>query len=204
MGDITYLRSRIRGRFCYLHVFTDPYGRSGVAAELSTWESAENAALIIRSICMDHGRLSTQPLILHCDNGAVMKYAQMPAALAGPGITASCSRPRVSHDSPFAESLFRTLKTRHDYPAQGKDHKEQARSCVAAAVSWINPQHRPGTSAASLPCSGAGVRIACVLSGAPRLRLQPAGSGWSAGTAAAPWTGERLTACSGIWRGERS
>ena len=66
----------------------------------------------------------------------------MLGALKDLGITASFSRPRVSNDNPCSESLFRTLKTRHDYPAQGRDHEEQARSCVAAAVRWINPQHR--------------------------------------------------------------
>ena len=71
-----------------------------------------------------------------------MKSALMLGALQDLGITASFSRPRVSNDNPYAESLFRTLKTRHDYPAPGFDCEEQARSCVAAAVSWINPQHR--------------------------------------------------------------
>ena len=71
-----------------------------------------------------------------------MKSALMLGALQDLGITASFSRPRVSNDNPYSESLFRTLKTRHDYPAPGKDHEEQARSYIAAFVSWINPQHR--------------------------------------------------------------
>ena len=161
MWDITYARGRVNGLFFYLYLFIDLYDRSVVGWGLYREESAEHAALLIRSICMDHGRLSTQPLVLHSDNGAVMKSALMLGALQDLGITASFSRPRVSNDNPYSESLFRTLKTRHDYPAQGFDCEEQARSYIAAAVSWINPQHRPGTSAVSPPCSGAGVRIAC-------------------------------------------
>ena len=61
---------------------------------------------------------------------------------AGPGVTASFSRPRASNDNPCCESLFRTLKTRYDYPALGFDCEEQARSCIAAFVRWYNHEHR--------------------------------------------------------------
>ena len=61
----------------------------------------------------------------------------------GAGVTASCSRPRVSTGNPCCESSLRTLKTRHGYPALGFDCEEQARSYIAAAVIWINLQHRP-------------------------------------------------------------
>ena len=81
----------------------------------------------------------------HSDNGAEKRPqgAGAPGARgrpdagspAGPGVTASFSRHRASNDNPCCESLFRTLKTRHDYPALGKDHEEQARSCDADAVS---------------------------------------------------------------------
>lgn len=102
----------------------------------------EHAALLIRSICLEQGRLSTQPLILHSDNGAVMKSAHMLATLADLGITASFSRPRVSNDNPYSESLFRTLKTRFDYPAEGFASLEAAQAYIAGFVRHYNHEHR--------------------------------------------------------------
>ena len=76
MGDITCLRSHVHGMFYHLYVFTDLYDRSIAGSGVFAEESAEHAALLIRSICLEQGRRSTQPLILHSDNGAVMKSVQ--------------------------------------------------------------------------------------------------------------------------------
>ncbi|STQ90181.1 Integrase core domain [Iodobacter fluviatilis] len=50
------------------------------------------------------------PLVLHSDNGAPMKSYTLKAKMEMLGSASSFSRPRVSNDNPYTESLFRTLK----------------------------------------------------------------------------------------------
>jgi len=58
------------------------------------------------------------------------------------GVLRSFSRPRVSNDNPYSESLFRTVKYRPDYPRKPFSSKDQACQWVAAFVAWYNHQHR--------------------------------------------------------------
>ncbi|MGR3042738.1 IS3 family transposase, partial [Vibrio vulnificus] len=60
-----------------------------------------------------------QPLVLHSDNGAPMKSLTFRAKMDELGITSSYSRPRVSDDNPYVESLFRTVKYMPSWPTKG-------------------------------------------------------------------------------------
>ena len=82
------------------------------------------------------------PDILHADNGSPQKSSTLRATLEQLGIMPSYSRPRVSNDNPYSESLFRTTKYRPDYPADGFDNLEQARDWVLGFVRWYNEAHR--------------------------------------------------------------
>ena len=53
------------------------------------------------------------PLVLHFDNGSPMKGATFLATLEKLGVQSSFSRPRVSNDNPYSESLFKTMKYNH-------------------------------------------------------------------------------------------
>jgi len=57
--------------------------------------------------------------VLHGDNGATLEATTVLAMLHWLGVKPSYSRPRVSDDNAFAESLFRTAKYRPDLPAKG-------------------------------------------------------------------------------------
>ena len=57
------------------------------------------------------------------------------------GITPSNSRPRVSNDNPYAESLFKTLKYRPNYQPKGFATLEEARCWVSQFVKWYNHDH---------------------------------------------------------------
>jgi putative transposase len=48
-----------------------------------------------------------------------MKGASLLATLQGLGVIPSYSRPSVSNDNPYLESLFRTLKYRPEYSEHG-------------------------------------------------------------------------------------
>lgn len=58
------------------------------------------------------------------------------------GVTPSHSRPRVSDDNPYSESLFRTLKYCPQWPKQGFANLEAARSWVRDFIRWYNHEHR--------------------------------------------------------------
>jgi hypothetical protein len=81
-------------------------------------------------------------LILHADNGNAMRAATLESRLEELGVLRSFSRPRVSNDNPYSESLFRTVKFRPDYPSRPFDSKAEACEWVAAFVDWYNHRHR--------------------------------------------------------------
>ena len=141
MWDITYLNGAYKGLYYYLYLFSDLFDRDIVGWEVFEEESAEHASELIRRITLAQGRLSTQPLVLHSDNGSPMKGATMLATLYQLGITPSNSRPRVSNDNPYAESLFKTLKYRPNYQPKGFSTLQEAREWVADFVNWYNHEH---------------------------------------------------------------
>ena len=141
MWDITYLRGPIKGQFYYLYLISDLYSRDIVAWEVWESESATHASELIRRATLAQGRLSTQPLILHSDNGSPMKGATMLETLYHLGITPSNSRPRVSNDNPFAESLFKTMKFRPNYQPKGFSALDAARRWCSEFVRWYRTEH---------------------------------------------------------------
>ncbi|VVS95534.1 integrase catalytic core [Desulfoluna spongiiphila] len=107
--DITYLPLQVRGRFLYLYMMMDIYSRKVVAWQVHDCESDELAADLITEACFLE-RIEKNQIVLHSDNGSPMKGATMLAKLQELGVTPSFSRPSVSDDNPYSESLFHTLK----------------------------------------------------------------------------------------------
>ena len=70
-----------------------------------------------------------------------MKGATLLATLQNLGVIPSFSRPSVSNDNPYSESLFRTLKYRPEYPEQSFVDLPTARVWVQGFVDWYNHQH---------------------------------------------------------------
>ena len=83
--------------------------------------------------------------VLHGDNGATLKATTVLAMMNWPGLRASCSRPRVSDDNAFVESLFRTAKYRPQFPAKGFADLDQAREWASSFVQWYNHDQRQST-----------------------------------------------------------
>ena len=139
--DITWLPGPARGLFYYLYLIMDLYSRKIVAWEIHECESSDLAARLIRKACLAEG-IVAQPLVLHSDNGSPMKGASMLETLRRLGVTSSFSRPRVSNDNAYAESLFRTCKYRPDYPVNGFATIEDARAWVLSFSRWYNTEHK--------------------------------------------------------------
>ncbi len=70
-----------------------------------------------------------------------MKGATMLATLQQLGVMPSFSRPSVSNDNPYSESLFRTLKYRPEYPEKPFTDLQSARDWVLRFVDWYNNKH---------------------------------------------------------------
>lgn len=138
--DITYLSSPIRGAYYYLYLVEDIFSRMIVGWSIEEVESADHAGLLIDRICQEQGIAKGQ-LTLHSDNGGPMTGATMVATLERLGVIPSLSRPAVSDDNPYSESLFKTLKYRPSYPDRAFSSIDQARAWVSRFVQWYNTEH---------------------------------------------------------------
>lgn len=139
--DITYLPSLIRGQFFYLYLFVDIFSRKIVGWQVYEEESSALAGELLRDLCHREG-IQSEQLILHSDNGSPMKGATMLATLQQLGVMPSLSRPSVSNDNPYSESLFKTLKYRPKYPLKPFTDVTEARQWVTGLVAWYNHEHR--------------------------------------------------------------
>lgn len=139
--DITYLPTCVRGRHFYLYLFVDLFSRKIIGWQVFACESAELAAELLQDICARQG-ITPGQLVLHSDNGSPMKGETMLATLQGLGVAASRSRPAVSNDNPYSESLFRTLKYRPELPVKPFENLLQARRWVTELAHWYNEAHR--------------------------------------------------------------
>jgi len=138
--DITYLHSPVRGIFYYLYLFLDVWSRKIMAAAVFEEESMELSATLFNRTCFIHG-VDPAGLVLHADNGGPMKGSTMQATLQRLGVVPSFSRPRVSDDNPYSESLFRTMKYRPEYPSKAFESVAQAQKWADEFVCWYNTRH---------------------------------------------------------------
>ena len=138
--DITYLQTSVKGLFFYLYMIVDVWSRKVIAAQVFAEESMDHSSMLLAHACMIHG-VQPDKLVLHSDNGGPMKGATMLATLHKLRVVPSFSRPSVSNDNPYSESLFRTMKYRPEYPSKPFGDIEQAQSWVDGFVFWYNTQH---------------------------------------------------------------
>ena len=138
--DITYLPTEVRGLFYYVYLVMDIYSRKIVGWQVYEQESSALAADLMTDICRREGVQRNQ-VTLHSDNGSPMKGATMLATLQELGVVPSFSRPSVSNDNPYSESLFRTLKYRPEYPEKAFGDLAAARTWVKGFVDWYNHCH---------------------------------------------------------------
>ncbi len=138
--DITYMNSPVRGAYYYLYLVEDIFSRMIVGWTIEEVESADHAGWLIDRICQEQG-IAKRQLTLHSDNGGPMTGATMVATLKRLEVIPSLSRPAVSNDNPYSESLFKTLKYRPSYPDSAFSGIDQAREWVRRFVQWYNTEH---------------------------------------------------------------
>lgn len=124
--DITYLPTMVRGVRLYLYLLIDVWSRKVVAWDVAEREDPAIAAALVSRTCLKEriSKRRRQPLIVHTGNA--MRAATLESRLEELGVLRSFSRPRVSNDNPYSESLFRTAKYRPDYPRRPFGSKDAA------------------------------------------------------------------------------
>lgn len=141
MMDVTWLPSRVRGQFFYLYMVEDLYSRFGVHWEVFSEENSENTCRVIEQ-SMWREKCLLNPPVLHRDNGSVLKSQTVNAKIQSLGLTSSHSRPRVSNDNTYIESMFRTLKYCPQWPSEGFESLEEVQAWSGEFMQWYNFEHR--------------------------------------------------------------
>ena len=141
--DMTYLPTKVMGRWFYLYLILDLYSRKIVGAEVHESDDADHAVHLVRRTALAESIATQQTKpVLHGDNGSTLKATTVLAMLQWLGVKPSYSRPRVSDDNAYAESLFRTAKYRPEFPAVGFASLDEARAWAAEFMRWYNVDHR--------------------------------------------------------------
>jgi transposase InsO family protein len=106
---MTYLPTEVAGRWLYLYLILDAFSRKIVGFEVHDTDDSQHAAHLVKRTALAEGihAMKAKP-VLHGDNGATLKATTVLAMLQWLKIKPSYSRPRVSDDNAFVESLFRT------------------------------------------------------------------------------------------------
>lgn len=141
--DMTYLPAQVAGRWFFLYLIMDLYSRKIVGFEVHDTDDSAHAAHLLKRTALAEGihAMDDKP-VLHGDNGATLKATTVLAMLNWLGVKASYSRPRVSDDNAFVESLFRTAKYRPEFPEHGLADLNAARAWATGFVHWYNLEHR--------------------------------------------------------------
>lgn len=128
--DITEFKGpRTQDRY-YLYLVIDVFSRFPVAWRIEHHQCSTIAVEMFAEAIGRYGK----PEVLHSDNGATMRSHELVDALVARGVVMSYSRPRVSDDNPFSESLFKTIKYDLNRPSRFE--------CVEHARSWTRDYMR--------------------------------------------------------------
>ena len=139
--DISYLPTRVQGLYFYLYMIIDIYSRKIVGWSIHDIQSPKLGSTLIKQACWDE-KVSRDQLVLHSDNGQPMKALTMLSMLESLGVIPSFSRPSVSDDNPYSESLFRTVKYHPEFPIETRFTSIQdARVWMEEFVNWYNTEH---------------------------------------------------------------
>jgi len=137
--DITWIPGEAIGFYYRLYLIVDIFSRFIIQWEMHKKELQSHAKELIKKAVFKYHQIDT-PLVLHSDNGSPMKAQSFQNLLTKLGITKSYSRPRVSNDNPYSESLFKTLKYTKDFPCKGFASIEKAREWVFKFVNLYNTE----------------------------------------------------------------
>jgi transposase InsO family protein len=135
--DITKLAGPVKGKYFDCYLMIDIHSRFIVGAHVHATESAILAVEMMKEIFGIHGI----PQVVHADRGTSMTSKTVAALLSDLEVTRSHSRPRVSNDNPYSESLFKTMKYGPEFPERFASLGD-ARAFISGFVDWYNHHHQ--------------------------------------------------------------
>lgn len=135
--DITKLAGPVKGKYYDCYVMLDIFSRHIVGAHVHATESGQLAMEMMQEIFGIHGI----PQVVHADRGTSMTSKTVAALLSDLDVTQSHSRPRVSNDNPYSESLFKSLKYAPVFPERFASLTD-ARAFMSEFVDWYNHHHQ--------------------------------------------------------------
>ena len=118
------------------YVMVDIYSRYIVGAHVHARESGPLAEEMMKEVFGIHG----VPQVVHADRGTSMTSKTVAALLTDSTVTRSHSRPHVSNDNPYSESLFKTMKYLPVFPDRFGS-LQHAREFIAEFVHAYNHEH---------------------------------------------------------------
>lgn len=137
--DISKLPTLQAGVFLNLYVILDLWSRYVVAWMIAERENSALAKQIFAEAITHYG-VDPGTLTVHMDRGAPMTSLGFAELLGALRVDRSYSRPRVSNDNPFSESLFKTVKYQPDYPGLFHGLRD-ARAWATDFFAWYNTRH---------------------------------------------------------------
>ncbi len=135
--DITKLAGPVKGKYFDCYLMVDIHSRFIVGAHVHASESGALAVEMMKEIFGIHGI----PQVVHADRGTSMTSKTVAALLSDLEVTRSHSRPRVSNDNPYSESLFKTMKYGPTFPERFASLGD-ARVFISDFVDWYNHGHQ--------------------------------------------------------------
>jgi transposase InsO family protein len=134
--DVTELSGPGKERY-FLYLILDVFSRYPVGWCIQTTQITPLAIELFTDAIAAHGIPGT----VHADNGSIQRAHDLVTALHEQDVVTSYSRPRVSDDNPFSESLFKTVKYDPACPERF-DSLVHAREWTAAFMHRYTTEHR--------------------------------------------------------------
>jgi putative transposase len=147
--DITRIPIKVQRTRLHLYLIEDVFSRKCIQWRLEHQERDRLAAELIENAVNAEGET---PHTLHADGGPSMTSTAVRLLLKRLNIKPSHSRPHVSNDNPFSESLFKTLKYDADLPDVFDTYHDGV-AWIEAFVARYNSQHRHSALAGFTPAS---------------------------------------------------
>jgi putative transposase len=138
--DISKLLSPKKWEYYFLYLILDLYSRYIVAWMVAEHENGTLASRLLEEAYRMEG-IKPGQVALHQDRGAPMRSRPFWQTAAELGVELSYSRPRVSNDNAFSESLFKTVKYQPEYPENFGSWPD-ARQYMGNFVDWYHHRHR--------------------------------------------------------------
>ena len=132
--------TKVKGVYLYLYVIMDVWDRSIVGWKVHGIQTGHAATELVRETVKKHG-VKEDELTIHQDNGGPMISIEFLSMLDDMKVSPSYSRPGVSDDNPYSESLFRTVKYRPIIPKRF-DGIGHATGVFSEVVDWYMTEHR--------------------------------------------------------------